>query len=323
MSRVRDYHSTERVTRQTSCDVEERTTVGNVAFLGTGLLGGAMVERMLRQGDRVTVWNRTESNARALERFGAIVAPSPADAVAGADRVHMAFPDDAVVDAIVTSFAPRLQQGAVVADHSTTAPAATHDRLARAAQADMRFVHAPVFMSPQMCRDGVGLMMVSGPAAIFDTVQPALARMTGEVWYLGERFDLAACYKLFGNAMLLVINAGLADVLAMARSMSVPPQDAIGVFSRFNAGSAIPMRGQKMARGDFSATFELTMARKDIRLMIEAAAGQPLAALPAIARRMDDVIAAGHGKDDLAAIGAGRVPSRQSRELNGSTEHAL
>ena len=59
-----------------------------------------------------------------------------------------------------------------------------------------------------------------------------------------------------------------------------------------------------MARGDFSASFELTMARKDLRLMLEAAGGQPMAVLPAIAKRMDEAIAKGHGKDDLGAIAA-------------------
>jgi 3-hydroxyisobutyrate dehydrogenase-like beta-hydroxyacid dehydrogenase len=57
-----------------------------------------------------------------------------------------------------------------------------------------------------------------------------------------------------------------------------------------------------MARRDFSASFELTMARKDIGLMLEAAGPEPLAALPGIAERMDEAIAAGHGRDDLAAI---------------------
>ena len=52
--------------------------MANVAFIGTGLLGSAMVEGMLKRGDSVTVWNRTESKARALERAGAKVAASAA-----------------------------------------------------------------------------------------------------------------------------------------------------------------------------------------------------------------------------------------------------
>jgi 3-hydroxyisobutyrate dehydrogenase-like beta-hydroxyacid dehydrogenase len=278
--------------------------MNNVAFLGTGLLGAAMVERMLAQGDSVRVWNRTVSKAHTLQPAGAVVARTAADAVVGAEHVHLALTDDTVVDAILTEVAPGLTRDAVVIDHSTTSPVTTRARAARLAQAGVRFLHAPVFMSPQMCRDGKGLIMVSGPSGVFDEVQPALARMTGDVWYLGERSDLAAAFKLFGNSMLFAINAGLTDVLAMAKNLGVPGEDAIALFSRFNTSLAIPMRGRKMAAGDFSAMFELAMARKDVRLMLESAGDQPLIVLPALAARMDEVIAAGHGRDDMAAIAA-------------------
>jgi len=278
--------------------------VNNVAFLGTGLLGGAMVERMLAQGDSVTVWNRTAAKLQLLQTAGAVIATSAGGSVADADHVHLALTDDAVVDAILAEVTPRLRPGTIVMDHSTTSPVATKDRAQRLAKAGVRFLHAPVFMSPQMCRDGKGLIMVSGAANTFEAVQPALARMTGDVWYLGERADLAAAYKLFGNSMLFAINAGMTDVLAMAKNLGIAGSEAIDLFSRFNTGMAIPMRGQKMAAGDFSAMFELAMARKDVRLMLEAAGAQPLIVLPALAARMDAMIAAGHGKDDVAAIAA-------------------
>src|SRR6185436_9588055 len=212
----------------------------------------------------------------ALEALGAKVEATPEDAVAAADLVHLALPDDAVVDAMLDRIHPRLRAGTVIIDHSTTAPAGTKARLARASAAGIAWLHAPVFMSPQMCRDCVGLMMVSGPQSVCDKVRPHLETMTGEVWYLGEREDLAASFKIMGNSMIFAITAGLADVLAMARSLGIAPLDAGGLFGKFKVGSVVPMRMDKMARGDFSATFELTMARKDIGLMIEAAGAEPL-----------------------------------------------
>jgi 3-hydroxyisobutyrate dehydrogenase-like beta-hydroxyacid dehydrogenase len=278
--------------------------VAKTAFLGTGLLGGAMVEGLLRRGDAVTVWNRTESKARALERFGARVAKTAADAVAEAEHVHMTLPDDEVVDAMIARIRPRLAEGAIVIDHSTTSPPGADARIRTLNGEGARFLHAPVFMSPQMARDSVGLMLVSGPKAAYESVQSALAPMTGDVWYLGERGDLAAAYKLFGNSMLFTIAGGVADILAMAKSLGVPPIDAVGLFSKFHVGGALKARGEKMARGDFSASFELSMARKDIRLMIEAAGAQPLTVLPHIAKKMDAAIAHGHGSDDLGVIAA-------------------
>ena len=276
----------------------------NVAFIGTGLLGSGMVEGMLRRGDSVTVWNRTEAKARALEPLGAKVAATAADAVASADHVHMTLPDDAVVDQILASVTPRLRKGAVVFDHSTTSPKGAKARVLRMAKEGVPFLHAPVFMSPQMARDAVGIMLVSGPAALFETVQTDLKKMTGDVWYLGEQGDLAAAHKIFGNSMLFVITAGISDVFAMAKGVGISPTDALAVFSKFQVAGVIKSRGEKMARGDFAATFELTMARKDIGLMIDAAGGQPMVVLPGIAKRMEEAIAKGHGADDLGAIAA-------------------
>jgi 3-hydroxyisobutyrate dehydrogenase len=278
--------------------------MATVGFIGTGLLGSGMVERMLKQGDTVTVWNRTASKAHALEAYGATVAATPGDAVAGAGRVHMTLPDDGVVDEIIESVRGRLRPDALVLDHSTTSPRGTAVRVPRLNAAGVKFLHAPVFMSPQMARDGVGIILASGPQAVFDQARPVLEKMTGEVWHIGEQPDRAAAYKIFGNSMLFVIAAGVTDVFAMAKGLGIPAADALTVFSKFQPGGLIKSRGEKMARGDFSASFELTMARKDMRLMLEAADGQPMAVLPAIARRMDEAIARGHGHEDLGAIAA-------------------
>jgi len=281
--------------------------VARIAVLGTGLLGSGMARHFLKTGTTVTVWNRTESKARALEPDGATVAASPEAAVAGAERVHFVLPDDHVVDAVLERITPALPSGVMVIDHSTTLPEATKGRFERMRRAGIRFLHAPVFMSPQMAADGVGLMLVSGAKVAFESVRAALEGMTGEVWYLGERPDVAAAYKLFGNCMLFAISGGLADVMAMARANAIDPVDALSVFSKFQAGNIIQGRGPRMARGEITPpSFTVEMARKDVRLMMTAAKQEPLVALPCIARRMDDVIASGGAGYDLAALGVSR-----------------
>ncbi len=277
--------------------------MARIALLGTGLIGSAMVRRLLAKGSPVTVWNRTAGKARALEANGATVAATPQDAAAGSERVHIVLPDDAIVDGVLDRITPALTRDAIVIDHSTTLPEATKRRAERMRAQGVRFLHAPVFMSPQMAEDGVGLMLVSGPEAEYSALRSVLAAMTGEVWYLGERSDLAAAYKLFGNCMLFAISGGLADVIAMARANAIDPVEALSVFSKFQAGNIINNRGPRMARGEVTpASFAVEMARKDVRLMMEAAKDRPLVALPGVARRMDEVIKAGGGDHDLAAL---------------------
>ncbi|MCA9598512.1 MAG: NAD(P)-dependent oxidoreductase [Myxococcales bacterium] len=285
--------------------------MSHVAFLGTGLIGSAMVEAALGRGETVSVWNRTQDKAKPLAKLGATVAEDAAEAVRGAGRVHLALTDDAAVDAVIAAIRPGLGAGVVVVDHSTASPAGTAARFRRCEELGIELLHAPVFMAPQHCRQAQGLMLSAGPRARFDRVKEALERMTGEVWFVGERGDLAAAYKLFGNAMILTIVGGLSDVFAMASSLGIDAKEAHALFSKFNPAGTIGYRGSKMAQGDFAAAFALTMARKDLRLMLEAAGDRKLALLPALAKRMDAFIAAGRGDEDVGVLAAPAVESHR------------
>jgi hypothetical protein len=52
------------------------------------------------------------------------------------------------------------------------------------------------------------------------------------------------------------------------------------------------------------------MARKDARLMIEAAGARELSFMPALAKRMDELIARGYGEKDLGILAVDAVPPR-------------
>lgn len=278
-----------------------------ISFLGTGLLGSAFVEAAAKRGDDITVWNRTIVKARDLERFGVRVAPTPADAVRGATRVHLVLKDDAVVEEVIEALRPGLAQDTIIVDHTTTQPALTAARATRLTDAGVRYIHCPVFIGPAAARQGKGTILASGSRALFDEIHEALARMAEHVDFLGERPDLAAVYKLCGNAFIISVSAVVADVLAIAGASDVSPADALTVVQRFDTAALITGRGAQMARGNFTPSFELVMARKDVRLMIETAGDRPLAALPGIAARMDVLLAEGHGAEDLSVMGKDAV----------------
>lgn len=266
-----------------------------LAFLGTGLLGAAFAEAAARRGDQVSAWNRTVDKARALEAFGVRVAASPAEAVRGAGRVHVILKDDAVVEQVLEQAIQGLSKDAVIIDHTTTLPALTGARLERLNASGVKYLHCPVFMGPAAARNAQGSMLVSGPHALFESVQAELARMTGRLEYLGERSDLAAVNKLFGNALIIGLGGVIADVMTMAAASRVEAADAVKLFGMLDLNLMAKGTGTTMATRNFTPTFELSMARKDLALMLQTAGGKPLAALPGIAARMDQLIAAGHG----------------------------
>lgn len=275
-----------------------------IAFLGTGLLGSGFVEAAAKRGDDVTVWNRTLDKARALEQFGAHVAQTPADAVRGVEFVHLVLRDDAVVEDVIAQLRPGLDANAIIIDHTTTQPKLTAERAMRLNGEGVRYIHCPVFIGPPGAREGKGTILASGPRALFDAVQPALARMAERTEYFGDRADLAAVYKLCGNAVILALSGVVSDVLAIGDGAGLTGEDTMKTFGLINVPGMISGRGKAIAGGKFTpANFELTMARKDLRLMLETGDGHPMPVLAAVAKRMDDLIAEGHGDKDLAVLG--------------------
>jgi len=276
-----------------------------IAFLGMGLLGANFVRAMRERGEAVQVWNRSANKARALTEVGAVAHEDPADAVRGASRVHLTLSDDDAVDSVLERARPGLGKDVIIVDHTTTSATGTKARAQRWAERGVAFQHAPVFMAPQNALEATGVMLASGVRSRFERLEPELSKMTGKLVYLGEEPERAAAFKLLGNSFLIFMTAGFADFFALAKAFGVPAKDAAGLFQFFNPGLTLPARVARVLSGDFSnPSWELQMARKDARLMIEEAArsGSPLATLPAIAASMDRYLERGHAHDDWTVI---------------------
>jgi 3-hydroxyisobutyrate dehydrogenase len=284
-----------------------------IAFFGTGLMGSGFVRRLRSNGHEVNVWNRSAAKARALQADGARAFDDPAEALAGAERLHLSLADDASVDAVLEPIADSIPAGTWIVDHTTTAVRPTAERIARWDGRGRTFVHAPVFMGPANAQAGTGLMLVSGQAARHDALLPDLQQMTGKVVYLGESPERAAAFKLFGNLTLIGLLGVLGDVNRLAHSVGISTADAFSLFEHFNPGQTLPARAARIQAGEFnSPSFEIAMARKDVRLMIEEAQRSQveLFVMPGVAAMFDAAIARGEGALDAAA--AARAPGTGS-----------
>jgi 3-hydroxyisobutyrate dehydrogenase len=264
---------------------------------------------MINKGTSVQVWNRTPAKAVALEQYGAKAFPAVADAVRGADTLHLTLKDDASVDEVLALAEPALKAGATIIDHTTTSAQGAIDRTNSWAKKGFTYVHAPVFMGPPNALESTGTMLVSGDPAIVARVEPVLAKMTVKVLNFGAEVGKAASMKLLGNLFLLTLTGGLADTLAFAKSTDVTLEEVYKLFETWNPAGMVPARLKRMTSGNYSSpSWELNMARKDARLMIEAADKGSLTIIPAMAEKMDSYISKGHGGDDWTVIAKDSVP---------------
>lgn len=278
--------------------------IRTVAFYGAGMLGSGFVKSLRRQGFAVRVWNRTFEKAQALEAVGALAFADAAEAARGADIVEICVRDGTAVDSVLREAHSGIAAGAPVIDHTTVDVASVRPRAQRLIDAGHPFLHAPVFMGPPQAEDAQGTMLVSGPKDVFETLQPYLSKLTGKLKYFGDRADLAAVYKLLGNAMILAVVGGINDVLTIAETQGLSRTQAYELFSFYSVEGQIAGRGRKMANADYTPTWTLAMADKDARLMQAAAQPAALPVIDAVEATLRAQMERQLGERDLGAIAA-------------------
>jgi len=275
------------------------------AFLGMGLLGSNFVQAMLQKGEQVQVWNRTAAKAHALEAYGAKVFDDVAEAVKGADTIHVTLKDDDTVNEVLTMGSAGLRPGVIIVDHTTTSAKGAAERTTFWKNRGYTYLHAPVFMGPQNALEGTGNMLVSGDQDVIGKMLPELSKMTGKVINFGPEEGKAAGMKLIGNLFLLTLTAGITDTLSLAKGLGISTSEVSALFDSWNPGAMMPARLKRITEGNFKQpSWELKMARKDAGLMIDAAkqGNAKLSVIPVVANEMDRWIEKGHGADDWTVI---------------------
>ena len=283
------------------------------AFLGMGLLGSHFVRAMIRRGDEMHVWNRTPSKATELEKYGAKAFNNVAEAVKGAEFIHVTLKDDASVNEVLNAASSGFDKGAIIIDHTTTTKEGAIQRTKEWKEKGFVYQHAPVFMGPANALEGSGFMLVSGDQELIRKLEPMLSNMTGTLLHFGDEPGRAAAMKLVGNTFLVCFTAGVKDTLALGKALDVPLNDINKLFESWNPGVQLPARLKRMTDGDYTkASWELAMARKDTGLFLDAAknAGIELSLIPGAAALMDQWIKKGYGHNDWTVIANDVIPGK-------------
>ena len=276
------------------------------AFLGMGLLGSSFVKAMSKRGEQVQVWNRTTSKAAELEAVGAKAFTSVKEAVQGANRIHLTLKDDASVDEVLDAAAGGLAPDTIIVDHTTTSKEGAIRRTAYWKEKGFTYLHAPVFMGPANALESTGYMLVSGDKEVISRLAPELSAMTGKLIDLGPEAGKAAAMKLAGNTFLVCFTFGLRETLGVGKALDITADDLLSLLQDWNPGAQVQDRLKKLAAADHTEpSWELSMARKDTQLFLDAARVSEinLTLLPTIAALMDEWIAKGFGNHDWTIVG--------------------
>jgi 3-hydroxyisobutyrate dehydrogenase len=277
-----------------------------VAVLGIGAMGHGMAASALRAGIPVIVWNREREATRDLADRGAQVAETAADAARRAAVVVTMVTDaDAVLSvARDQGMLAALAPGAVWAQMSTIGVAGI-DRVAALASSerpDVMLLDAPVAGSKEPAERGQLTIFASGPGEARARVAPLFDALGQRTIWVGAA-GAGTRLKLVNNTWLAFAAEAVAASVALGRRLGLDTQtvaDALGGGSLVSSWQAAKL--QRIARGEFSAQFALSLALKDVHLALQAAGGDRFAALACLAGEWQQAVDQGLGGQDLTVV---------------------
>jgi 3-hydroxyisobutyrate dehydrogenase-like beta-hydroxyacid dehydrogenase len=246
--------------------------MANLGFVGLGVMGGELVNRLISKGHTVTGHNRTKAKAEWLIKAGMRWVDTPRAVAQSVDIIFSMVTNSAALEAIVEGpdgILAGLKPGQIYVDISTVSPEYSRQVAAkvRAKGADM--LEAPVSGSVITLQQGNLSVMVGGRKETFEKVKPVLLDIGPKVTYVGDN-GLALVLKVASNLSLAVQMLAFSEGVLLAEKSGISREIAVEVLT--NSAIASPMikyRGPFVLKLPAEAWFNVNMMQKDMLLALE------------------------------------------------------
>lgn len=281
-----------------------------LGFIGLGLLGSAMAQRLREQGWALTVWNLERERIAPLVAAGAVAAPNPAGVAAASDIVLLCVLDGPAVQACVfgdggiASAGPAA--GKLLLDHSTITPDATRAMAARlAAETGMGWIDAPVSGGPLQARDGTLTLMTGGSEPDIARARPVLADLAANCTRMGP-VGAGQAAKTINQAIVGTGYVLMAEALVLAEAAGIAAADLPRCLAGGLADSGLLQKiyPQMQARDFAQPRGYARQLLKDMRA-VQALSSQLQLDLPLVAAataRYADYVGRGNETADSASV---------------------
>ena len=275
-----------------------------VAVVGLGGMGSRIARRLLGAGHRVIVWNRSREKTSSLLELGALPVHTPAEAAARAEVVITMVSDPEALRDVAegpAGIAAGAGTSSTVVEMSTVGPAAI-ERLRSALPERTGLLDAPVLGSLQEAESGSLTIFVGGPRSLFDQARPMLSEL-GTPIHAGN-LGCGAAAKLVANTAHFDTLATLGEAVALSTALGLSRAVTYQVLAATPLALQAERRQRAIESGEYPARFALALARKDARLISDAAgaAGVRLKLTPAAETWLAEAEELGLGAQDYTAV---------------------
>ncbi len=245
--------------------------IKTIAWIGTGVMGRAMADHLLKAGFQLRIFTRTRAKAEPLLQSGAAWADAPADAAAGADAVISIVGDPK--DVRETYFGANgvlsLERPPSLLIDMTTSEPSLAIEIADAARAKgAGSLDAPVSGGDVGARNATLSIMVGGAPDDFERALPMFRAMGRTILHQGDP-GAGQHTKMVNQILIATGMIGVCEGLIYAQRAGLDPLRVIESVSTGAAGSwSVSHLGPRMIARDFEPGFYVEHFVKDLGIAV-------------------------------------------------------
>ena len=276
-----------------------------IAFIGTGLMGFPMASNLLKKKLNLKVFSRTLDKAKPLEKLGAIISNSLAEAVKDADIIITMLTDDEAVEKVLGNeeFLDNLKTSSTVIDMSSIKPKNAIQFGKMLKEKNIHFLDAPVSGGTIGAESGNLAIMVGGDQKVFDGVYNTLNIM-GNPTLVGP-IGSGQVSKLANQIIVGVTIGAVAEAIILCERAGVDANKFIQALSGgFADGKILQNHGKRMIDKNFSPGGKVSTHLKDMNNILESASNfktkLPISKL--IQEMFNSLVERGNENDDHSAL---------------------
>jgi len=286
--------------------MSEYKTLG---FIGLGVMGEPICRNLVKKsGRRVIAFDLSPEPLARLQGEGAEVAASISDLIRQSDLLFLCLPSAKHVRAVFEGdgILKNIRGGQVVVDLGTSSVSQTRDFAKQIAAKGAAWLDAPIARTRQAAQDGTLSVMVGGPRALYDAVEPLIRCFATDVTHCGD-VGAGQVTKILNNMVLFETVNALSEAVAVAKSAGVDPNLLLETLSKGSADSfALRNHGLKaIVPGIFpERAFSTEYALKDLSYALELAGdgGLKLRGAELVGTILQEAIDAGSGDNYFPVI---------------------
>ncbi|CAH1393622.1 unnamed protein product [Nezara viridula] len=278
-----------------------------IGFLGGGIMGKTLIQRLLQDGHEIILWNRSPEKLTDFQNIGVRIATSPAEVVIASEFIFCCVADGKAAKQLMFS------HGGVIMhmtpeksfiDLSSSDVQSSLDMSEAVFSIGSRYLEVRLHGTKKDAENGNIICLSAGDESLYNDCQFFYQSCSKQSFFMGETGNASRLYLIIESVAGVAL-AGLGECMALADRAGLDPKDVLEIIkiSQINC-PLIVEKATAMVNSEYSTSMSLKNMQNNLQSVI--AMGEEIEQPTPVTATTNEIFKhakkVGYGGHDVSAV---------------------